>query len=82
MPRPPVLDELPPTLEDLPPDENPRDASSNYQIAPNRVLLISFDERGDVFEEFRTHPDLATQDVIDRLMQRCRIYGPGLGILH
>ncbi len=63
--------------------KRPRDCVIRYQIAPNRVLLVSFDDQGVEFEEFRTRPDLVTPELLSRMMDRCRaLAGRPLHILH
>ena len=61
----------PSTLETLA-VESPRDCVVRYQIGPDRILLVSYDQRGHEFEEFRTNLAGATEKARERLLERVR----------
>lgn len=53
----------------------PRDCVMFYRVGPCAVLLVSYDASGDVFEEFRTRPDLVTSEMMTRMLARVREHG-------
>ena len=60
------------TLDEMEALDTPRDCVIAYQTGPNRTLMVSYDPRGAVFEEFTTTPSRATPAVSDRLLERVR----------
>ena len=63
---------LRPTTQELPAAETPRDCVVRYQLGPNTVLLTSYDQRGEIFEEFRTNAAGATELARTKLLERVR----------
>ena len=59
------------TLETLAVDA-PRDCVIAFQVGTNRTLLVSYDQRGDIFEEFRTATSRATKAASDQMLERVR----------